>query len=233
MLVIKSYKRTILTTALGILCLIFLLGFTELPWILSKPFIIKENIKEAPVIVALYSGYGKTVRNGLDKYSLARVQKAVQLWKRGLASYILFSGGGADRREDGSAGAKKMALEAIKHSIPQERIIIEQDSKDTRQNAINSSHILKQKGWNNLILVTNDFHIQRAVRLFEKENIQAYPAPIEWQIRGAWKSNWEYVRFLRYELQARVAYLLLTERQIDALIDFLRPSERTRCSFPV
>jgi uncharacterized SAM-binding protein YcdF (DUF218 family) len=195
-----------------------------LPWILSKPLIIKENIKEAPVIVALYSGYGKTVRNGLDKYSLARVQKAVQLWKRGLASYILFSGGGADRREDGSAGAKKMALEAIKQSIPQERIIIEQDSKDTRQNAINSSHILKQKGWNNLILVTNDFHIQRAVRLFEKENIQAYPAPIEWQIRGAWKSNWEYLRFLQYELQARVAYFLLTEKQIDALINFLRPS---------
>lgn len=224
MLVIKSYKRTILTTALGLLCLIFFLGFTELPWILSKPLIIKENIKEAPVIVALYSGYGKTVRNGLDKYSLARVQKAVQLWKRGLASYILFSGGGADRREDGSAGAKKMALEAIKQSIPQERIIIEQDSKDTRQNAINSSHILKQKGWNNLILVTNDFHIQRAVRLFEKENIQAYPAPIEWQIRGAWKSNWEYLRFLQYELQARVAYFLLTEKQIDALINFLRPS---------
>jgi uncharacterized SAM-binding protein YcdF (DUF218 family) len=223
--VIKPRKRTILTTALGLLCLIFLLGFTELPWILSKPLIIQENINEAPVIVALYSGYGKIVRNGLDKYSLARVQKAVQLWKRGLASYILFSGGGADRREGGAAGAEKMALEAIKQSIPQERIIIEQDSRDTRQNAINSSHILKQKGWNNVILITNDFHMQRAVRLFEKENVHVYPAPIEWQVRGAWKSNWEYLRFLRYELQARVAYLLLTEKQIDALIDFLRPTK--------
>ncbi|MBW1672789.1 MAG: YdcF family protein, partial [Deltaproteobacteria bacterium] len=85
---------------------------------------------------------------------------------------------GADRREGGFAGANKMALEAIKQRIPQERIIIEQDSKDTRQNVINSSHILKQIGWNNVILVTNDFHMRRAVRLFEKENIQAYPAPI-------------------------------------------------------
>ena len=225
MRVIKPQKRTIFTTALGLLCLIVLLGFTELPWILSKPLIIKENIKEAPVIVALYSGYGKNVRNGLDKYSLARVQKAVQLWKGGLASYILFSGGGADRREGGSAGAKKMALEAIKQNIPQERIIIEQDSRDTRQNAINSSHKLKQIGWSTVILVTNDFHMQRAVRLFEKENIQTYPAPIEWQIRGAWKSNWEYLHFLRYELQVRVAYLLLTEKQIDILINFLRPTK--------
>ena len=225
MLVIKSYKKTILTIALGLFCLIFLLGFTELPWILSKPLRMKENIKEAPVIVVLYSGYGRIIRNGLDKYSLARVQKAVQLWKRGLASYILFSGGGADRREGGAAGAEKMGLEAIKLSIPRERIIIEQDSRDTRQNAINSSHILKQKGWDEVILVTNDFHIQRAARLFEKENVHAYPAPIEWQIRGAWKSNWEYLRFLRYELQARVVYLLLTEKQIDALINFLRPTK--------
>jgi len=225
MLIIKSYKNTILTIALGLLCLIFLLGFTELPWILSKPLRIKENIKEAPVIVVLYSGYGKIIRNGLDEYSLARIQKAVKLWKRGLASYILFSGGGAaDRRWDGSAGAKKMALEAMKRSIPQARIIIEQNSKDTRQNALNTSHILKQKGWNEVILVTNDFHIKRAARLFEKENIRIYPAPIEWQMRGAWKSNWEYLRFLRYELQARVAYLLLTEKQIDALINFLRPN---------
>lgn len=224
MLAIKSYKKTLLTTVLGLLCLIFLLGFTKLPWILSKPLLIKENIKEVPVIVVLYSGYGKIIRNGLDKYSLARVQKAVQLWKRGLASHILFSGGGADRRGDGSAGAKKMALEAVKHHIPQARIIIEQNSKDTRQNAINTSHILKQKGWNEVILVTNDFHIKRAARLFEKENIRTHPAPIKWQIKGAWKSNWEYLRFLRYELQARVAYLLLTEKQIDALINFLRPS---------
>jgi len=224
MLVIKSYKKIILAIALCILCLLFLLGFTELPWILSKPLRIKENTKEAPVIVVLYSGYGRIIRNGLDKHSLARIQKAVKLWKKGLASYILFSGGGADRKSGGSAGAKKMALEAMKHSIPQAQIIIEQNSKDTRQNALNASHILKQKGWNEVILVTNDFHIKRAARLFEKKSIRIYPAPIEWQVRGAWKSNWEYLRFLRYELQARIAYLLLTEKQIDALIEFLRPN---------
>jgi uncharacterized SAM-binding protein YcdF (DUF218 family) len=224
MLATKPRKRIILTAALGLLCLIFLLGFTELPWILSKPLMIKEKIKASPVIVVLYSGYGQIVHNGLDKYSLARVQKAVQLWKRGFASYILFSGGCADRRGNGLAGAQRMALEAAQQGIPQEKIIIEQDSKDTRHNVINSSPILREKGWNNLILVTNDFHMQRAVRLFEKERFQVYPAPIEWQTRGTWKSNWGYLRFLRYELQARVAYLLLTEKQIDTLINFLRPN---------
>ena len=116
---IKSYKKTFLTTGVGLLFLMFLLGFTELPWILSKPLLIKENIKKAPVIVVLYSGYGKIIRNGLDNYSLERVQKALQLWRGGFASHILFSGGGADRREDGSAGAKKMAREAMRYHIPQ------------------------------------------------------------------------------------------------------------------
>jgi uncharacterized SAM-binding protein YcdF (DUF218 family) len=118
-----------------------------------------------------------------------------------------------------------MALQAIEKGIPPEKILVEQDSKDTRHNVLNSSRILKEKAWKNLILVTNDFHMQRSVRLFEKEGFQVYPAPIEWQTRGKWKSNWEYLRFLRYELQARAAYLLLSEKQIDTLIDFLRPNK--------
>jgi len=186
----------------------------------------QENIKASHVIVALYSGYGQIIHNGLDKYSLARVQKAVQLWKRGLAPYILFSGGSADRRGNGRPGAQRMTLEAIGMGIPKKRIIIDPDSKDTRSNAINSSRILKEKCWDDLILITNDFHMQRAVRLFEKEKFQVYPAPIEWQAKGRWKSNWAYLRFLRYEIQARLAYLLLSDKQIDALIDFLRPTKK-------
>ena len=116
-----------------------------------------------------------------------------------------------------------MALEAIRQGVPEEKIILEKNSKDTRYNAINSSIILKEKGWNNFILVTNDFHMQRTVNLFKKNGFNVYPAPVEWEEKGKRKSNWTYLRFLLYELQAMIAYLILSEKQINAVIDFLRP----------
>lgn len=220
---IRNIKILFLAFSVGIILVVLLLGFSELPWFISRPFICKENIQASPVIVVLYCGYGITVRNGLDKYSLDRIQKAVQIWKKGLASYLLFTGGNADRRGTVFTGSKRMALEAIRQGVPEERITLEQNSKDTRYNAINSSIILKEKGWNNFILVTNDFHMQRTVNLFKKNGFNVYPAPVEWEEKGKWKSNWTYLRFLWYELRAMAAYLLLNDKQINAVIDFLRP----------
>lgn len=124
---------------------VFLLGFTKLPWIISKPLMVKEDIKIAPVIVVLYCGYGDIQKNGLGKFSLRRVEKAVQLWKNGIAPYLLFSGGKADKRDFNLTGSERMALEAIRLDVPGEKIIIEHDSKDTRYNILNTSSILKKK----------------------------------------------------------------------------------------
>ncbi len=184
---------------------------------------VEQNIKKAPVIVVLYSGHGDIFQNGLDKYALARVQEAVRLWKSGWAPNILFSGGAADRRGNGLPGADRMAQEATRQGIPAEKIMIERGSRDTRQNAKNSARIIREKGWNNIILVTNDFHMKRAIHLFAKEGLEVYPAPVDWQTKGKWESNWCYLDLLLKEAQARLAYLILNERQIDGLIDFLRP----------
>ena len=212
-------------TVLGISSLAGLLGFTELPWILSRPLMVQENIQASPVILALYCGYGDISENGLCKASLARVQKAVHLWKEGNASFILFSGGSADKRGNGLSGAQRMALEAGKQGVPKEKIITEEHSKDTRYKVLNSIRILREKGYDTLILVTNDFHMKRTMSLFEGTGFQVYSAPVEWHPRGKWKANLEYLHLLVRELQAWAAYRFLSEKQIDTLIDFLRPED--------
>lgn len=219
----RNLKILFSAFSVGIILIVLLLGFSELPWFISRPFICEENIQASPAIVVLYCGYGITIRNGLDKYSIDRIQKAVQLWKKGLASYLLFTGGNADRRGTGLSGSNRMAAEALRLGVPEESIIIEAESKDTLNNIHNTSLILNKHGWNSLILVTSDFHIKRAADLFDKNRFKVYPAPVEWNIRRSWKSNWTYLKFLRYELQARLAYLLLNEKQLNTLMDFLRP----------
>ena len=138
-------KTIFIISTIAIIIFVFLLGFTKLPWIISKPLMVQENIKKAPVIVVLYCGYGDIKKNGLGKFSLNRVNKAVQLWKKDLASYLLFSGGGADKRAFNLTGSERMALEAIRLDIPEEKIIIEHDSKDSRHNVLKTSSILKKK----------------------------------------------------------------------------------------
>jgi len=207
----------------GIILMVLLLGFSELPWIISRPFIYEENIQASPVIVVLYSGYGITERNHLDKYSLDRIQKAIQIWKEELSPNILFAGGCADKRGTGLHGSNRMAAEALRLGIPEEKILIESGSKDTFNNVQNTSVILNKKGWESLILVTNDFHIKRAADLFHKKRFKVYPAPVEWKTKRSWKSNWTYLKFLRYEFQARLAYVLLNEKQLNTLMNFLRP----------
>jgi uncharacterized SAM-binding protein YcdF (DUF218 family) len=65
--------------------------------------------------------------------------------------------------------------------------------------------------------------MKRAANLFKEEGFQIYPAPVAWYPRGQCKANLQYLRFLCYELAARIAYVLLNEKQMDALINFLRP----------
>ena len=220
---IRNLKILFFAFSVGIILVVLLLGFSELPWFISRPFICEENIQASPVIVVLYCGYGITVRNGLDKYSLDRIQKAVQIWKKELSPNILFAGGCADKRGTGLPGSNRMAAEALRLGVPEEKILIEAGSKDTLNNIRNTSLILKKNGWDSLILVTSDFHIKRAADLFDKNRFKVYPAPVEWKTRISWKSNWTYLKFIRYEVQARLAYLLLNEKQIDTLMDFLRP----------
>ena len=220
---IFQQRQKLITLAVLIIVSLFLLGLTKLPWIISKPLMVNENIKKAPVIVVLYCGYGDKIKNGLNQYSLYRVQKGVKLWENGLAPYLLFSGGSSDRNDNNFVGSERMALEAERLNVPKERIIVETKSKDTRHNILNTTAILNKNEWESLILVTDDYHLKRAMTLFNKKGLKVFPAPVEWKDKGTWKTNWTYLRFLRYELQARAAYLVLNDNQIDMLVDFLRP----------
>lgn len=56
-------------------------------------------------------------------------------------------------------------------------IIVEDKSKTTRENAINTSKIVFEKGFKSSALVTSALHMERAQREFERENIKIIPAP--------------------------------------------------------
>ncbi len=66
--------------------------------------------------------------------------------------------------------------------VPKDAIILEPNSLNTYQNAVNTREILEQRQINRILLVTSAFHMPRAVAIFEKQNFEVIPAPTDFLV---------------------------------------------------
>lgn len=54
---------------------------------------------------------------------------------------------------------------------------VETESQTTQENAKFSAKILRENHINSIYLVTNDWHLPRAIKIFEKEGLAKIPVP--------------------------------------------------------
>ena len=146
---------------------------------LYKAKLPPQNADAAILVLAGGSSYddkGSSVQPGV--YAMERVYAAVQLAKeRPGHSTLILSGGnvfGANDRSEAAAlrdAARAMGWEG--------KTILEEKSRTTAENMSLCANIIRQQGLNHVIIVTNAFHIPRAMRLAEKQMpyIQRYPCP--------------------------------------------------------
>jgi len=111
-----------------------------------------------------------------------RLDTAAAYWRENSEAYIIVTGGLGDRATITEAEA--MARYLIAQGIPPELILLEKYSTSTYENFLFAKEILDDHfpdGWQALV-VTNDFHIYRAVRTAHQVGI--YPnrlgAPTDW-----------------------------------------------------
>lgn len=67
--------------------------------------------------------------------------------------------------------------EALKQDFHAKTIWVEDRSNDTAENAIYSAKILKQRGITKIALVSQAWHLPRAIKLFEQQDLAITPAP--------------------------------------------------------
>lgn len=108
--------------------------------------------------------------------TIGRTKKGIELYKQAYAPKLLLSGDAADPKSP--SNAKVMRNFAIDNGVPEEDIIIEENSKDTYQNATESIlKLIKVGPQQQIILVTSPYHSRRArlefQRAFEKQTIEA------------------------------------------------------------
>jgi uncharacterized SAM-binding protein YcdF (DUF218 family) len=89
-----------------------------------------------------------------------RAAEAIKLYKNGWAKYIIFSGAAQDANSP--SNAEVMKAQALKSGVPASIIIVENASRNTRQNAQNTSTLLADHDIKRVIVVTSPYHQRRA-----------------------------------------------------------------------
>ena len=92
-----------------------------------------------------------------------RLAHGVRVWRQRDAGYLLVSGGVVGPPP---AEAEVMRELAIELGVPPERIVVEDRAVNTFENAVYSGRIFHDRGWKRLAVVTDTFHMPRALFVF-------------------------------------------------------------------
>ncbi len=159
--------RRLLFALLGVLTC----GLFGLAWRVDR-FGQRERAVPADVLVVLGA---RVLPGGVPSGSLqARVEKAVELYQRGLAPRLIFSGGiGVNPPSE----AQVMRALAVRLGVPPEACILEEQSHSTEQNARYSAELLRSLGTRRVVVVSDPYHLLRARQYFRLQGFEVATSP--------------------------------------------------------
>ncbi len=133
-----------------------------------------DYARSVDVIIVLGSGL---LDDGSPGPALTRRSShAAELWHQGVAPSIICTGGRTNSASRSEASACQEVLQS--HDIPSAAIVLEDDSRSTEENAINSQAIMDSNGWETAVLVSDSYHVFRANWIFELEGLTVYTSPV-------------------------------------------------------
>lgn len=105
----------------------------------------------------------------------ARLNHALLLYLKGLAPYILTTGGagGDPVYTEGEVGRAYLT----EHGVPSEAILVEPEGSTTAQSLQGAVEIMRRMNLHSCIVVSDGYHIYRVKRLLEWQHIQVYGSP--------------------------------------------------------
>lgn len=146
-------------------------------WWEIPPTPIKAIAQPYDVAIVL-TGITKSVQEPKDRTyfnkGADRIMHALQLYKLGKVKKILISGGSGYLLKKGSSESVALANVLRMCGVPSQDILIETQSRNTRENALYSAQVLtKEFPGKRYLLITSAFHLRRAEGCFQKAGIQA------------------------------------------------------------
>jgi len=106
-----------------------------------------------------------------------RVIHTMRLYHAKKAPLIIISGGNVFPQEGFKSESEYTADLLKEFGIPFKAIIIEGQSRNTRENALETAQILRRNDISHILLVTDAFHMPRALATFQTAGIHATASP--------------------------------------------------------
>ena len=105
----------------------------------------------------------------------ARLDHALELWQRGLAPKLIFTGGtGTGDTTSEAAVSRNYALQ---RGVPDTAILMENEGRTTRESLAAVSTIMHARQMHSAILVSDPFHMLRLRILSTQYGVDAYTSP--------------------------------------------------------
>ncbi len=116
-----------------------------------------------------------------------RVVAGYELFRSGRVRNLLLSAGGPESGEPVEAdwGASLY----LRLGVPADRVVLERESRNTRENAERSALVVRERGWKTLLLVTSAMHMPRAAAAFRKAGLEVDLLPVDRRY-GAKDGSW-------------------------------------------
>ena len=92
-----------------------------------------------------------------------RILHAVDLLQRGYAAYLLVTGG---MGKYPPAEAVVMQRLAVARGVPPQQVLCEAQATSTFESAVRCGAMLRQRGWSRVLVVTDRYHLPRALLAF-------------------------------------------------------------------
>lgn len=170
----KGARRKFSAFILSVLIFLGILFYTPLLWGIGDFLLISQKPKQAQAIVVFAGGVGESGKagQGFDE----RVEYAADLYKSGYAESLIFSSGYKHALKE----TELMKALAVSLGVPADRIILEDQAKNTYENVIYSKAILDQHHWNKILLISSPYHMLRSQLVFRKaaKDIEVIYTPI-------------------------------------------------------
>jgi len=165
--------RKLTYLVVGLLCLLALvcLAFVVTYWTIDRRSTLDDS---TPADVILVLGSAVWPNEQPSPSLRARTERAIELYQEEYAPRLLLSGGLGRYPPEEAEVMRRLAVEA---GVPEDALILDKQAHSTWESMEKAAEILEQKGWETAIVVSDPFHLQRALLMAGDAGFQAYGCP--------------------------------------------------------
>ncbi len=219
-------KKPTISSKLFLSGLLSILIFTNpfiVNWVMNSWEVKAYNADEikTPYEVGIVLGgstryYDNDTKRMVFSSSADRLMQAVELYHKGKIKKLFLSGGSGFVNFQEWKESEKLYPLLVSNGVKREDVLMENNSRNTYENAIETAKVLSQKGiTSKCLLITSAFHMRRSLACCAKANIKVDAYSVDVRSGG---SIFTLDRLIQPDPEALVAWDLLTHEWVGYLV---------------